>query len=173
MVDIEIDSLTNCLIESKTKKEVNTTFSEIRKTITKAEAISLKEKGWLFDWNIPYKEGFQVYALYAEGASDVQGLIAIKHMREEFYTYISIVESSPANRINHHYLGVGAHLFAIACKLSFEAGNDGYVSFVAKTNLIDYYAKTLGAKSIGGQKMVIDTRAALALVEKYFKEDNL
>jgi hypothetical protein len=34
------------------------------------------------------------------------------------------------------YKGVGAHLFAIACKLSWDAGNEGYVQFTAKTDMI-------------------------------------
>ncbi len=60
-------------------------------------------------------------------------------------------------------------MFAIAAKLSFEFGAEGFVSFVAKTSLIEHYKKTLRAKQIGNtQSMFIDTRAANVLVTRYF-----
>lgn len=172
-IDIEIDSLTNCLIETKTGKEFDTTFSEIRRTITKKQANELIKNGWCFDWNVPHKEGKQVYGLYVDGSDEVQGLIALEHHRDDFYTYVSLVESSPKNRIDKVYSGVGGHLFAIACKLSFDVGNDGYVMFVPKTKLIDHYRKTLNAELIADQKMVIKTQEAINLIKKYFKEASL
>ena len=82
------------------------------------------------------------------------------------------MESAPYN-IGHNgkYNGVGAHLFAIACKLSWNEGNEGYVQFVAKTNLIDHYKKTLGAKLIENQSMYIDSYNSLKLIKQYFKEE--
>lgn len=60
-------------------------------------------------------------------------------------------------------------MFAIAAKLSFEIGFEGYVSFTAKTGLIEHYKRTLLAKRIGNtQKMYLDTFAAKALIETYF-----
>ncbi len=47
-------------------------------------------------------------------------------------------------------------------------GCDGYVFFIAKTKLIDHYIKTLGAVHVGAQRMVINTEAALKLIDKYF-----
>ncbi len=47
---------------------------------------------------------------------------------------------------------------------------DGYVSFIAKTQLIDHYKHTLGAVNISGQLMVINTNSALKLIDKYFKK---
>jgi hypothetical protein len=35
--------------------------------------------------------------------------------------------------------------------------------------LIDHYIKTLGAINVGGHLMVINTDAALKLIDKYFK----
>lgn len=59
-------------------------------------------------------------------------------------------------------------MFAIACKHSFEAGNDGYVQFEPKTKLIKYYQEKLGVKVISGSSMYLDTEAARILVDKYF-----
>jgi hypothetical protein len=54
-------------------------------------------------------------------------------------------------------------------KLSFQRGGQGFVSFRAKTKLIDHYVKTLGAYHFGGHLMVIDSIAAQKLIDKYFK----
>jgi hypothetical protein len=67
------------------------------------------------------------------------------------------------------YLGVAGNLMAFACKVSFEKGYDGYVSFISKSKLITHYEKTLGAIKIGGLKMIIDTQAARKLFLQYFK----
>jgi hypothetical protein len=59
---------------------------------------------------------------------------------------------------------------AYACKVSFQHGFDGYVAFMAKTNLIKHYEKTLGAYHIGKNRMIIPAEAARILVERYFKQ---
>ncbi len=61
------------------------------------------------------------------------------------------------------------NLVAFACKLSFQRGGAGYVSFVAETKLIDHYIESLGAIHFGGHLMVITTQVALKLINKYFK----
>lgn len=43
------------------------------------------------------------------------------------------------------------------------------VSFVSKTQLIDHYEKTLGAFGFGGRLMIIETKSALVLINKYFQ----
>ena len=168
-IDIIIDSLTNCLVDIKTGKEYNTEYRLIKQTITKNKAKKLQDEGWIFDWSKPHKDGCEIYELLIEGSDEVQGMIALKHYREDFYTYVDLVESAPHNLgINKKYDGVGAHLFAIACKLSFDAGNDGYLMFASKTKLVNHYIDKLGATCYGDRKMIIDTSAALKLVEKYF-----
>jgi len=67
------------------------------------------------------------------------------------------------------YLGVPGNLVAYACRLSFQRGFEGFVSFHSKTKLINHYIKTLGAYHFGGHLMIINTGSAKALIEKYFK----
>lgn len=62
-----------------------------------------------------------------------------------------------------------SNLAAFACRLSFQRGFEGNVSFVSKTQLIDHYNETLGAFHAGGRLMIIETEAALRLMNKYFK----
>jgi hypothetical protein len=81
-----------------------------------------------------------------------------------------LLESSPFNLgKNKLYEGVPGNLVAYACKVSFQRGGEGFVSFESKTKQIDHYVKTLKAYHIGGHLMVLDTIAAKSLVDKYFK----
>jgi hypothetical protein len=97
--------------------------------------------------------------------------LALKHIRNQYYTHVDIVEAAPHNiGKNGRYKGVGAHLFAIACKLSWDAGNEGYVQFTAKTDLVEHYTKTLGAHNIDWHTMYIDSYGAVKLIKKYFKD---
>ena len=61
------------------------------------------------------------------------------------------------------------NLVVFACRLSFQRGFEGNVSFISKTQLIDHYIKTLGAFHFGGRVMIIETQSALKLIDKYFK----
>jgi hypothetical protein len=80
-----------------------------------------------------------------------------------------LIESAPFNKGKDKvYAGVPGNLVAFACKLSFQRGFDGYLSFLSKTNLINHYEKILGAIHVGGHLMIINTTAALKLINKYF-----
>jgi hypothetical protein len=66
------------------------------------------------------------------------------------------------------YAGGPGNLGAFACKLSFQRGHEGNVSFISKTQLVQHYIDTLGAIHFGGRIMIIDSNAALKLINKYF-----
>ena len=168
-IDIVIDSLTNCLICSETGEEFDTEFKEI--TVDSDLAQKLQKQGWRFDWSIPYKKGYTLIALYIKDSKEIQGIIAIKHLQTELFTHVDLIESAPCNiGSKGKYKGVGGHLFAIACKLSWEAGNEGYVQFTSKTDLVEHYITTLGAKHIDSRTLYIDSYNALVLIKKYIKE---
>ncbi len=97
----------------------------------------------------------------------IQGLISVEIKPD--HVYMHLIESAPFNiGKTKTYLGVPGNLVAFACKLSFQRGAEGYVSFVAKTKLINHYIESLGAVHFGGHLMVITTPAALKLINKYF-----
>jgi hypothetical protein len=74
----------------------------------------------------------------------------------EGYVYVHLAESAPINfGPDKKHEGVGGNLFAYACKRSWDTGNEGFVSFQAKTKLIAYYEKVLGAVRNGGHNMII------------------
>jgi hypothetical protein len=98
----------------------------------------------------------------------IQGLVSLRI--EEDHIYMPLIESAPFNKGKSKvYVGVPGNLIAYACRLAFQKGFDGFISFHSKTKLIAHYEKTLGAYHFGGHLMIINTTAAKALVEKYFK----
>jgi len=81
-----------------------------------------------------------------------------------------LLESAKFNRSKGKmYIGIPGNLVAYACKSSFEKGYDGFVAFDSKTALVENYRKMLGATLFRGQRMYLETVAALALVSRYFK----
>lgn len=98
----------------------------------------------------------------------VQGLISLTVKPDHVYMFL--LESAPFNiGKNKLYEGVPGNLVAHACRLPFQRGGEGFVSFESKTKLIDHYVKSLGAYHFGGHLMVIDATSAKKLVDKYFK----
>ena len=96
------------------------------------------------------------------------GLISLT--RAAGFVQINLVESHPENvGRQKRYQGVAGSLFAYAANLAFELGHNGFVMFIAKSELIPHHEKTLGAMRIGrGPKMFIDTAASSRLVTQYF-----
>ena len=167
-VSIEIDLFTPCLEDNETGEIINTKYKRVE-IITSNKALTMKKEGWNFDWSLPFKNGYEVYALIVENSYEVEGLVAIKNDPENTAVHIDIVESAPKNRgKNRVYLGVGGHLFAIAIQKSYNYGNEGYVYFKAKTDLIEHYVESFGARQITKDRiMVIEEDAAMRLIKIY------
>ncbi len=111
-----------------------------------------------------------MYKLIVENnKSVIQGLISLTY--KEGFVFVELVESADFNiGRNKVYYGVAGNLFAFACKQSWDKGNFGYVAFNAKTNLIEHYKKSIGAKQIGNSnQMVIEPLEASELINKYYK----
>ena len=83
-----------------------------------------------------------------------------------------LVESAPFNKGKTKvYAGVPGNLVVFACGLAFQRGHEGNVSFFSKTQLVQHYIDSLGAMHVGGRIMIIDTIAALKLINKYFPNE--
>lgn len=166
-IEIEVDKLTNSIENVITGDSFQTDVTLIDKSDLKTIT---KKNGWLFNWANEFKQPDRdIYKITITGNPGIiQGLVSITE--REDHVYIHLIESAPFNLgRNKVYLGVPGNLFAFVCRISFHRGFDGYVSFTSKTQLIEHYEMTIGAKNIGGQLMVITTDAALKLIDKYFK----
>jgi len=165
-LDFEIDKLTHSIENVVTGDSFPTEIQPLGKS----DLLQLTKKNkWKFNWkeeyNAPYSEIFKLSIV--GNNSVIQGVISIT--MASGYVEVPLVESAPFNLGSDKvYNGVGGNLLAFACKLSFERGFDGYVGFVAKTNLIAHYENSLGALHIGAQRMIIQTPQAKILVKRYF-----
>jgi hypothetical protein len=88
------------------------------------------------------------------------------------HVYLHLIENAPFNKgKDKMYAGVAGNLVAFACKLSFQRGHYGNVSFISKSQLIDHYVNSLGAFHFGGRIMIIETKAAIKLINRYFHDE--
>lgn len=163
VVDKLTDSIQNTISRDSFQTEVNRVTKNDLKGIT-------KENGWSFDWFSEFlddsKEVFKLTIV--NNLEIIQGLISFSIKRD--HIYMNLLESAPFNLgRNKLYEGVAGNLVAFACKTSFEHGFEGFVSFTAKTKLIEHYKNNLGAIHFGNNLMIIQTNSAQKLVDKYFK----
>lgn len=166
-LDFIIDKLTNSIENVVTGDSFATEISVLGKT--ELNLVS-KKNGWLFNWRDEFKEPARdIYKLtIVNNPTIIQGLVSLEV--REYHVYMHLVESAPFNKGKAKvYSGVPGNLVAFCCKLSFQRGHEGNVSFISKTQLIDHYEKTLGAFHFGGRLMIIETKAALRLIDRYFK----
>ena len=166
-LDFEVDKLTNSVENVVTgdnfPTQVTLISSDDLKSIT-------KKAGWQFDWKYELKQPErEVYKLtIVNNLSVVQGLLSVEAKADHLYMHL--LENAPFNKgKSKMYAGVAGNLVAFACRLSFQRGFEGNVSFISKTQLINHYSKTLGAVPVGGRIMIIETNAAQRLIDKYFK----
>jgi len=166
-LDFVIDKLTNSIENVRSGDSFKTDVSLVTKDEIKGIT---KRNSWTFDWKTELKAPEkEVYKLTISGSTNIQGLISIT-FRDD-HVYMHLIESAPFNKgRNKIYLGVPGNLVAFACRVSFQRGGGGYLSFNSKTQLIDHYVKTLGAAHFGGTLMVITPETALKLTDKYFND---
>lgn len=165
-LDFLVDKLTNSIENVVSGDSFSTDISIISNSDLKNVT---KKNGWAFDWKDELMQPERdVYKLtIVNNQSIVQGLISLEIKSD--HVYMHLVESAPFNKGKTKiYAGVPGNLVAFACKLSFQRGHDGNVSFFSKTQLVQHYIDTLGALHFGGRVMIIDTNAALKLLNKYF-----
>jgi len=166
-LDFTIDKLTNSIENVITGDSFQTEISILQSSDLKSVT---KKNGWLFNWSDEFKNPIRdVYKLTISGNSKIiQGLVSLEVKAD--HVYMHLLENAPFNKGQTKvYVGVAGNLVAYACKLSFQRGHDGNVSFLSKSQLVEHYVKTLGAFHFGGRIMIIETKSALKLINKYFQ----
>ena len=166
-LDFIIDKLTNSIENVITGDSFQTEISILQKNDLKSVT---KKNGWLFNWSEEFKNPIRdIYKLTISGNSTIiHGLVSLEVKSD--HVYMHLVENAPFNKGQSKvYVGVAGNLVAYACKLSFQRGHDGNVSFLSKSQLVEHYEKTLVAFHFGGRIMIIETKSALKLINKYFQ----
>jgi len=166
-LDFVIDRLTDSIFNTISGDSFPTEISRLKKTDLKQVT---KKHGWNFNWKRELDDNAkEVYKLtIINNPTIVQGLISFTIKAD--HIYLDLLESAPFNLgRNKLYEGVPGNLVAYACKVSFQNGFEGFISFTAKSQLIEHYEKTLGAYHFGNQLMIIPTGVSQQLIDKYFK----
>lgn len=142
------------------------------KTFRLQDIKRFKKEDWQFNWEKEFADKCKtVVKLTTTGDPElIHGLLSIGDNADHIIMYL--IESAAFNKGKTKlYEGIPGNLVAYACKWSFRLGYEGYVLFYAKSRLIRHYEETLGARSIGGLKMILDTNAAMRLITKFLKTD--
>jgi hypothetical protein len=138
--------------------------------INKSKAKLLKLRGWSFDWSDGATDLITdesiLKALVVNG--EIEGLIEYEIIAKEKYVFAHKLEIDPHNRgEGKKHEGIAGMLLAYVAKESFDSGCDGFVVFISKTLLYEYYQKHYGAKPLGGLKLHFDTEASEKLIQTY------
>ncbi|MDR0829979.1 MAG: hypothetical protein LBN95_07700 [Prevotellaceae bacterium] len=167
-LDFIVDKLTNSIENTISGDSFPTNVL----VVTKEDLKNItKKNGWVFDWKWEFQQPERdIYKLtITNNTNIIQGLISLEVKTD--HVYMHLVENAAFNKGKSKlYAGVPGNLVAFACKVSFQRGYKGNVAFVSKSALIEHYIETLGAHHVGGRLMIIDEKAALKLIDRYFQK---
>ena len=167
-IDIVIDELTNSIENSISKDSFKTEVL----SLTKDDLKNIKKPDWIFNWKSEWADSTRKLfkLVIKDNPKIIQGLVSIEDRGD--HVFMHLIESVKFNKgTKKLYIGVPGNLVAFVCKISFEKGYGGFVSFESKTKLIEHYKKSLGAFAIGGKMMAINSLSSLRLIEKYFPKN--
>ena len=150
------------LINRKTKQEVEAQILEIEEQDFE---IIKKSKQFSFDWK--KEKPNHIFKLVMFDSEEIQGLLSITNISEEFRIHINLIENSNSNKgKNKIFDKVAGCLLAFAVQLAFEEGYLGFTSLVPKTELISLYVSKYGFTQYG-QQLAIEKKEAIHLIKKY------
>jgi len=168
-LDFLIDKLTRSIENVVTGDSFPTEVTLISKQDLKRVN---KKSNWQFNWQAEFelKERDIFKLTILNNPQIIQGLISLEV--KEDHVFMHLLENAPFNKgASKMYAGVAGNLVAFACKVSFQRGFEGNVAFISKTQLIEHYQKSLGAQLVGSRLMVLDTKAAIKLINRYFHNE--
>jgi hypothetical protein len=154
------------ILETKNKRLIEADI-----IIAERNNVPLKKDGWNFNWIQLLREtGSQTFVLKTiDGPHSIEGALHLKV--ENRMMIMDVIEIAPHNigRKNKKYDYVAGCLIAFACRESFkiEGNYKGFLTFVSKSNLIEWYSYKYGAVLALGQRMFIDSEAGEKLINEY------
>jgi len=152
---------------------INDKLARAEIVIPEQNEIPLKKDGWNFNWRELSKEiNSSMFILKTIGLNpSVEGALHLKVENEMLI--MNVLEIAPHNigRKNKKYDYVAGCLIAFACKESFKLNGNykGFLTFMSKTSLMQWYSRKYGANVGLGQRMYIDSESGLRLIEEYLE----
>jgi len=141
------------------------------------KTIPLKKDGWNFNWRELTKEtNSQTYILRTLNTpGQIEGALQLK--TEDNMLVMDALELAPHNigHKNKRYDYVAGCLIAFACRESFKIEGDykGFLTFVSKTNLIEWYSTKYGVSVALGQRLFIDWNTGERLIKQYLERTKI
>jgi hypothetical protein len=138
--------------------------------IDRGKANQLIANGWSFDWSKRAADLIADASILKAVVIDeeIEGLIEYEIIRQEGYVFAHKLEIDPHNRGQAgRHEGIAGILLAFVARESFNSDCDGFVVFMSKTKLYEYYQTKYGAKPLGGLKLHFDTEASEKLINEY------
>jgi len=144
----------------------------IKVFIQKIESSSIKNytSQFGFDWHkLSKRPNSRTYGLkHKEELNEILGLLHLTTYKNMLI--MNLVEVSKKNigkRKQYDY--IAGCLIAFACQESFaiESSYKGFLTFNAKSELIDLYKNKYYARQINGQRMYIEPEAGVKLIDEY------
>lgn len=152
-------------------REVKT--DKLRKvSIEKIELKNIKivSKEYDFDWlKLSKQTGSMTYALKPDEQLDkVLGLLHLTKSKGMLIMNLLEVTKENIGKLKRYDYIAGC-LIAFACQQSFEMESSykGFLTFNAKTELVELYTTKYYARQINGQRMYIDPESGVKLINEY------
>lgn len=147
--------------------------NSINAEILKAQRSELQKlNDWKFNWSeLAKSKNSIVYKLQTQ---EIEALLIIQFIDDEFFEMKNI-EVAPSNYGSKgKYVNAAQILMSYACLLSFEFNKGpykGYLSFISKGRLFDYYIEKYGAELVFRDRMQINPINGLKLIKKHLNLD--
>lgn len=138
--------------------------------ITKA-IVPKKRDGWAFNWQDIYRKRPEtIFMLIEKRSNRLHGVIQL--IEDGGMLIMELIEIAPLNigsqKENDNVAGC---LIAFGCReaLKLKTAYKGYLTFVSKTSLIEWYSTKYYATQTIGTRMYIDPISGEKLIQKYLK----
>lgn len=154
-------------------------FGTIRKAEISRVSLNdlIKVSQWRFDWQMLYSsssigvlDAFNGVILYKIKTDKIEGLIKIEFLDNDFFEMKNI-EVAPSNFGSQGtFKNVAQVLISYACLLAFELNKgpyQGYLSFISKGSLINYYQDEYNAELVYRERMIINPLEGKKLIKKH------
>ncbi len=132
-----------------------------------------KKDGWAFNWIKACKANSKsIYCLIEAKTERIHGLIQL--LEDDGMLIMDLIELAPFNiGSSKEFDNVAGCLIAFGCReaLKLNTAYRGYLTFVSKTELIEFYKTKYFATQTLGARMYIDPISGNRLINKYLEDE--